>query len=298
MIKSCSFPAYIKAALIILSAVVFLSGCTGRYTVALPTVADFDLHTGAVARKDLRVGVVPGPYGDMFMDAIYPSLSEMGYTAELVFFDNFTLPNFALAKNEIDLNMFQHYRYLVNFKFDNDVSLSAIAEVPTASMGIYSAKHESIDYLHNNITVSLPDDSTNLARALIVLENAGLIRLAPYVDKARATLNDIVSNAYNIEFVPLPAHALVQELPYSDFAVINGNFALSGGLKLSDAVFNEWLQPYYVNVIAVRTEDLGERFVSDILTVMRSEAYWEIITDPNSAYADFQLPLNFVLRNR
>jgi len=269
-----------------------------KETAVLPTVADFDLHTDVALRKHLRVGVVPGPYGDMFMDAIYPSLRERGYTVELVLYDSFSLPNFALVEKEIDLNVFQHYRYLVNFKFDEDVSLSAIAEVPTASMGIYSTKHESFDHLHDNLTVSLPDDSANLARALVVIENAGLIRLAPYIDKARATLNDIVSNVHNVTFVPLPAHTLVQELPNFDFAVINGNFALSGGLKLSDAIFNEWLQPYYINVIVVRTDNLGEQFVSDIISVMRSEAYWDTITDTNGNYADFQLPLNFVLRNR
>jgi len=282
--------------LILLSTVTFLmSACFQGERVSLPTVADFALGDTGVGRTHLKVGVVPGPYGDMFIEAIYPFLEEIGYTAELIYYDNFTLPNTALADAQIDLNIFQHFRYLNNFKFEHDLSLSAIAEIPTVSMGIYSNKIDSLMGFKNGITISLPHDSTNFARALKVLENAGIIKLDPTIDKTKATMDDIVYNPYNVVLNPLEAHTLVELLPDFDLSVINGNFALSGGLLISDALYNEHLDADFFNVIAVRTEDLGEQFVQDIISVLRSDGYREVIMNPEKIFYDFQRPLNFFI---
>ena len=284
--------------LIFLFTVAFLlSACMQTEQAALPVVADYELEVEDVgaARKDLKVGVVPGPYGAMFEEAIYPFLREMGYSAELVYYDSFTRPNVALAAKWIDLNIFQHYRYLNSFKFEYDLSLSAIAEIPTVSMGVYSNRYDSIKNLTDGITISLPEDSTNFARALMVLENAGIIKLNPSIDKTKATKTDIVLNPYNAVFAPLGAHTLVGSLPDFDLSVINGNFALSGGLNISEALYNERLEADFFNVIAVRTEDLGEQFVLDIISVIRSDDYRTVILDKEGLFHDFQRPLNFYL---
>ena len=275
--------------------VFLLSACFQTPGATLPYINDYEQQDTSEDRKHLKVGVVPGPYGDMFMAAIYPSLSAKGYTAELVFYDNFSLPNIALADAQIDLNIFQHYRYLNNFKFEHDLSLSAIAEIPTVSMGIYSNSLDSLADLPNIARVSLPNDNTNYARALIVLENAGIIRLNPEIDKTKAKVTDIVSNPNNILLVPLEAHTLVASLPDFDLSIINGNFALSGGLSISEALYNEHLDADFFNVIAVRTEDLGEPFVLDIIMVLRSDEYRDVIMDKNEIFFDFQRPLNFYM---
>jgi len=281
--------------LIILSAALFLFlAHSENEMVVLPVVADYELPA-IVERKDLKVGVVPGPYGDMFMEAIMPSLEKMGYTATLVHFDDFVSPNFALAQGEIDLNIFQHYTYLNNFKFENDLALSAITEIPTISMGVYTnnLKYRSVDDLDIGVTVSIPADSSNLARALMVLEAAGIINLNPFIDRSKATIADIISNPLDIQFVPIEAHNLVNSLRTYDLSVINGNFALSGGLRPSEALYNEMLAKDYINVIAVRTEDLNKQFVRDIIYVIHTHNFRDIIVNPTGKYADFQRPRSF-----
>jgi len=263
----------------------------------MPVAADY-VFTRDVEKKDLKVGVVPGPYGDMFMEAIMPSLKEMGYTASLVYYSDFINPNIALANKEIDLNIFQHYAYLNSFKFENDLALSAISEIPTISMGLYSYRHKSINELGTNITVSIPNDSTNLARALRVLESADLIKLNPFIDKSKATISDIVSNPRRIRFTLIEAHRLVETFRLYDLSVINGNFAISNGLNPSEALYNEILSDNYINVIAVRTEDLSSQFVRDILSIMHSDKYKQAIIDPNGKYIEFQYPRSFADRLR
>jgi len=273
----------------------FVTSCKERQIVHMPVAADYELIWN-IEKKDLKVGVVSGPYGDMFMEAIMPSMEKMGYSASLVYYSDFTNPNIALAQKEIDLNIFQHYTYLNSFKFENDLALSAISEIPTISMGIYSQKYESINELSTGISISIPNDSTNLARALRVLEAADIIKLNPFIDKSKATIRDIVSNPRRIRLVLVEAQNLVESLKVYDVSVINGNFAISNGLKPSEALYNEILAENYINVIAVRTEDLSHQFVRDIIDTLHSNEYKQVIINPDGKYVDFQYPRSFTDR--
>jgi len=109
--------------------------------VILPVATDYE-YAATAEIKEIRVGFIHGVYEDMFIEAIMPSLEKMGYTVVPVYYDDHIRPNFALAQYEIDLNVFQHYAYLNNFKFENDLALSAITEIPT-ELGNMSAVNES-----------------------------------------------------------------------------------------------------------------------------------------------------------
>ena len=244
-------------------------------------------------RRFLKLGIVAGPYGDMFIETILPYLAPKGYTVELVVYDDFIQPNIALSNYEVDLNMFQHYRYLNNFKLEHDLDLSAIAEIPTVSMGIFSTRYRTLDGIEENAVVAIPDDATNLARALRVLEAAGVVTIDPLIDKSRATVEDLIRNQKNLRFALIPANQLVSALSQYDVAVINGNFAFAGGLDIAGALYNEVLLEGYVNIIAVRTEDLARQFVQDILDVIHSDEFRNAITDNNSNFSGFQRPQYF-----
>jgi len=103
----------------------------GNETVILPITADYE-YPAITETKDIKIGFVSETYRDMFVETIMPSLEKIGYTVTLVHYNDYIRPNFALAQNEIDLNIFQYYAYLNNFKFENDLALSAITEIPTA----------------------------------------------------------------------------------------------------------------------------------------------------------------------
>ena len=280
--------------LMIITAIVAVSGCALTMESDVSAIIEGVAYNiePAAERKNLKLGVVAGPYGDMFLETILPYLAPKGYTVELVLYDDFIEPNIALSNYEVDLNMFQHYRYLNNFKIEHDLDLSAVAEIPTVSMGVFSQRSRNIDDIREGAVVAIPDDATNLARALRVLESAGLVTIDARIDKSRATVEDLSRNQRNLEFIMIPANQLVSALPNSDAAVINGNFAFAGGLNISEALYNEVLLEGYVNIIAVRTEDLGRQFVRDILDVVHSEDFKRAIVDVSSKYNGFQLPLS------
>ena len=243
--------------------------------------------------KVLKVGVCAGPYGDMLAEAIQPSLEEKGYTVEIVEFSDYVQPNKALAAGEIDLNLFQHSTYLTNFAKENSLNLTFIKEVPTAAMGIFSAKYKTINDIENGATVAIPNDTTNLSRAIRVLAQTNIITIDPAVDPKTATQNTLSSNPKNLQFVEIEAPQLPRSLDSVGIAVINGNYALSSGLNLSDALYNEKLSEGYINGVAVRTEDKDSDFAKDVIAVIESDAFKQVIEDPSKQYVSFQRPSDY-----
>ena len=228
----------------------------------------------------IRVGVCAGPYGDMFNEAIKPALEEKGYKIEMTEFSDYVQPNMSLADNEIDVNMFQHSTYLKKFCEEHSLELEYISEIPTASMDIFSDKYDSIDDVSDGGEVAVPNDDTNYARALRVLEQTGLITLNPEIDASLATVDDIVENPKNLKFTEVSAEILPSVLDSVDLAVINGNYAIGAGLKLDEAVYNEKLGEGYYNVIAVRSDDADEQFTKDIVSIVHSDEFRNVIEMP------------------
>ncbi|MEL7660265.1 MetQ/NlpA family ABC transporter substrate-binding protein [Acetobacterium wieringae] len=243
--------------------------------------------------KVLKVGVCAGPYGDMFTEAIQPSLEEKGYTVEIVEFSDYVQPNKALAAGEIDLNLFQHSTYLANFSKENNLDLTFIKEVPTAAMGIFSEKYKTINDIQDGATVAIPNDATNLSRAIRVLAQTNIITIDPAVDPKTATQNTLSSNPKNLQFVEIEAPQLPRSLDSVGIAVINGNYALSSGLNLSDALYNEKLSEGYINGVAVRTEDKDSDFAKDVIAAIESDDFKKVIEDPTKQYVSFQRPSDY-----
>ncbi len=267
--------------------VLSFSACT-KQKEETPAAADNTTTT-----TTLRVGFCPGPYGDMWKTAIAPQLEAKGYEFKYIEFSDYVQPNNALANNEIDVNLFQHSIYLKNFSTEHNLDLSPVTEVPTAGMGIWSNSTKNLDEVADGATVTIPNDETNQARGLRVLEAAGLITLKADTDKAKAIPEDIDQNPHNLKIVPTEAAQLPRTLDSADLAVINGNFAISAGLDFSAALYNETLAEGYVNVIAVRTEDIESQFVADIKDAATNDTFKSIIDDPSGAFYTFQKPVGW-----
>lgn len=252
--------------------------------------------TGCGKEKEenlIKIGFCPGPYSDMFKEAIQPSLEEKGYKIEIVEFSDYVQPNKSLAAKEINVNIFQHSVYLQKFSEDNGLDLSYIKEIPTAGMGIFSEKNKSLDDLKDGATVAIPNDATNLSRAIRVLEQIGLVKINPDVDPKIATQYDLSENPKNLKFTEIEAPQLPRSLDSVDLAVINGNYALSAGLKLSNALYNEVLGEGYINVIAVRTADKDSQLAKDIIEIVESDAFKAVIEDPNGKFVSFYRPSDY-----
>lgn len=279
--------------LIVLLLALSFTACAGREIVPLPVADDYDAVTGATPSSKLRVGLVPGLYSDMFNQIIQPLLEEAGYDIEITYYENYAVPNIALAKGQIDLNMYQHYASLNNYKFDNNAALSAIAEIPTAPMGIYSPEYGSLKEIENGATVSIPNESAELSRALIVLESAGLLTLDPGINKNEATVDDIKSNPYDLKFSTARADKLILSFMICELTVIDSSYAEKDGIGMPSALYKEVMDEEYLVVIAVRTDSLYAQFVSDIIGIVYSDEYKAAIAREDGAFADCQRPRSF-----
>ena len=243
-----------------------------------------------ITPKTIVFGVAPGPYGDLIKTAIQPGLEKKGYKIVLKEFSDYVQPNLALANNSIDANLFQHRLYLEKFSADKGLKLSPVINVPTAGLGIYSSKIKSLDQLKKGDVVTLANDPTNLARALRFLAKEGLLTFKKDIDPVKASEKDIEQNPKGLVFKPLEAAQLPRTLDSATLAVVNGNFAIAAGLKLSDALKLEQLDESIKNLVAVKTADLDKPFVQDIKQTIESPEFLATVDNPKYIFKDFQKP--------
>lgn len=230
----------------------------------------------AQAKTELVIGATAGPYADQVKIGIKPLLEKKGYKVRVVEFNDYVQPNFALAQGALDANAFQHVIYLRKFARDNRLELSEVIKVPTAPIAVYSKKHESLDAVSQGATVALPNDPTNAARALVMLQDFGWIRLKADFDPITASERDVAENIKGIRLIPLEAAQLPRSLDDTDFSFVNGNFAIASGLPLTGALALEQTSPDYQNLVAVRTADRDKPWVKDIADAYRSREFLEV----------------------
>ena len=248
-----------------LAASLLYTAIAAAVAVALPAPAQ-------EAKKELVIGATAGPYADQIKLGIKPLLEKKGYRVKVVEFNDYIQPNFALAQGSLDANVFQHIVYLTKFATENKLALSEVLKVPTAPIAIYSRKHKTLD-VKEGAVVALPNDPTNAARALVVLEQIGWIRLRDGYDPIRASEKDVAVNVKKIKLTPIEAAQLPRSLDDTDYSFVNGNFALASGLKLTEALALEKTSPTYQNLVAVRTEDKDKPWVRDIADAYRSREF-------------------------
>lgn len=231
------------------------------------------LPADAQDKKELVIGATAGPYADQVKLGIKPILEQQGYRVKVVEFNDYIQPNFALAQGALDANAFQHIVYLTKFRTEHKLALSELLKVPTAPIAIYSQKHKSLDEVRDGALVAIPNDPTNAARALVVLQDIGWVKLKDGTDPIRASEKDVAQNLRGIKLVPIEAAQLPRSLGDTDYSFVNGNFALASGLKLTEALALEKTGPTYQNVVAIRTEDEGKPWVRDLAAAYRSKEF-------------------------
>ena len=243
--------------------------------------------------KDITIGTSAGPYADQIKLGIKPILEKQGYKVKLVEFNDYIQPNFALAEGSLDANVFQHIVYLKKFALEHKLALTDLITIPTAPIAIYSKKHKSLDDVKEGTTVGLPNDPTNQARALVLLDQLGWIKLRASFDPVRASEKDIAVNTKKIKLLPLEAAQLPRSLGDTDYSFINGNYALASGLKLTDALVAEKISPNYINLVAVRTADKDKQFAKDLAAAYRSREFLDITNKHFAGYSkpDYQQAL-------
>lgn len=277
--------------ILVLALSVQLTGCGKSGEKNLSAVSN-----ATTKDETIIFGVAPGPYGDMMKVAVKPELEKKGYKVEFKEFSDYVQPNLALANGEINVNVFQHARYLKKFCEDKNLKLSEVIKIPTAALGIYSnkLKAKNVEELKKELkegdTVTIANDPTNLARALVFLQDVGLITIKPDINPTTASEKDIDQNPYGLVIQPVEAAQLPRTLDSVTISVINGNYAIAAGIPLSSAIAKERLVEDTVNLVAVRTEDLEKQFVKDIKEVIESEFFKNEIESSKYEFKEFQRP--------
>ena len=228
--------------------------------------------------ETIRLGVNSDE--DEVWKLIASQLREEGVRLEIISFGDYTRPNLALAEGEIDLNAFQHYAFFNKFKEEHGLDLTAIGETVIAPLGIYSKKIESLGELDQGATIALPNDESNLARGLVLLERAGLLELEK---KELPGLKDIRKNSLDLEIKELDASIIARALEDVDAAIINSGFAVDSGLNpREDSIFLEPIDEAsrpYINIIAARTEDRDREIFKKIVSLYQTDEVEELIDE-------------------
>lgn len=229
----------------------------------------------------LKVGASPTPHAEILEQA-KTILAEEGIDLEIVKIEDTITPNTGLAEGSLDANYFQHQPYLDDFNSENKSDLVSAGAIHYEPFGIYAGKTSSLADLPDGAVVAVPNNVTNEARALLLLEQEGIIKLKDGVD-IKATVGDIAENPKHLQFSEIAPEQLVRALPDVDIAVINGNYAIEGGLHVNDALAVESDQSVaaqtYANIIAVRAEDKDKEAVKKLVEVLQSDKIKEFITN-------------------
>lgn len=222
----------------------------------------------------IKVGANITPHSEILEQA-KPILAEQGINLEIIQIEDSVTPNTGLAEGSLDANFFQHQPYLDDFNAENGTDLVSVGAVHYEPFGIYAGKTKSLAALPDGATVAVPNNTTNEARALLLLQQEGLLTLKDGVD-IKATVNDIVSNPKNLQFKEIAPEQLVKALPDVDVAVINGNYAIEGGLKVKDALAVESDQGVaaktYENILVVQKKDENNEAIKKLIEVLQSDA--------------------------
>lgn len=245
-----------------------LGGCSGSKIAPDDTV--------------IKVAATAVPHAEILEQAA-PILEEQGYTLEIVVFDDYIQPNNVVEAGDFDANFFQHTPYLDSFNEEQKTHLVNIGEIHYEPLGIYGGSESDLSNIPEGAAIAVPNDTTNEARALLLLQEQGIITLKEDAG-ITATINDIVENPYNVEIVELEAAQIARTLQDVAFGVLNGNYAMEAGLNAqSDALAYETADSLaaqtYVNIVVVKEGAEGHKDVQALVEALKSDAITQFIND-------------------
>lgn len=261
------------------------SEASSETSAAADTSSEAASDTSAVASLGtITVAASQTPHSEILVQA-KPILAQEGWDLEVTVFEDYVQPNNVVESGDFDANYFQHVNYLNSFNEENGTHLvvATNGKIHYEPFGIYGGTKKSLDEIADGDAIAIPNDTTNEARALLLLQQEGLITLNDGVG-VNATVNDIKDNPHNLEIVEVEAAQVPKQLPSVAFGVINGNYALENGLSVADdALATESADgdaiQQYVNIIAVKDGNQDEDKIKALTDVLHSDAIVKYIND-------------------
>lgn len=236
------------------------------------------LGTSAAQAEKLSVAATPVPHAEL-LEFVKPALAKDGVELDIKVFTDYVQPNVQVSDGQLDVNFFQHKPYLDSFNSEHKTQLVSVGLVHVEPFGAYSSKIKSIDELKDGAQVAIPNDPSNGARALLLLQKQGLIKLKD-PSNILATARDIAENPKKLKFRELEAATLPRVLPDVDIALINTNYALEAGLNpVNDALFIEGEDSPYANLVATTDAKKDDAAIQKLVKALQSDEVREFIKE-------------------
>ena len=247
---------------------VFAAGCGS---------SDNNSKSASSDKKEITVGVTPGIHAEI-MEQVKKEAAKQGITIKIMEFSDYVTPDVALSNKEIDMNSYQHKPYMDNLVKDKGLKIVSIGQTVVAPIGLYSHKIKSLDDVKDGMTVAVPNDPTNGARGLLLLQKAGFIKIKDGVKYP--TPQDITENAKHLQIKELEAAQIPRSLDDVDFAAINTNYAMDAGLNpVTDALLREDKDSPYANILAVHEDDKDNPTLKKIVEIYNSDVIRKYIEE-------------------
>lgn len=232
--------------------------------------------------KTIKIAASATPHAEI-LEKAKPLLEKKGYKLEIKVFDDYVQQNQVVESGEFDANYFQHIPYLESFNKEKGTHLVNAGGIHYEPFGIYSGKKKSLDDIAKGDSIAVPNDTTNEARALQLLQDNGIIKLKDGVG-LEATVNDIVDNPYDVKIVELEAAQVARVVDETAFVVLNGNYALQAGFSVrKDSIASEKADSEatqtYVNIIAVKEGNENKDSIKALVEVLKSDEIKEYINE-------------------
>ena len=238
----------------------------------------------------IKIGATPSPHAEI-LEAAKDALKKKGIDIEIVTYNDYVQPNLATDQGQIDANYFQHLPYLEDFNKENNTHVVSVGKIHYEPFGIYAGKSKDLKAIQDGAKIAVPNDTTNEARALLLLEANGIIKLKDGAGLT-ATKQDIVENPHNVEIYEVEAAQIPRSLDSVDFACMNGNFALQANYKPSDALAtedaNSEAAQTYANIIAVSEKNKDAEWAKTLVEVLHSKEIQDFI---NKKYEGGVVPI-------
>ncbi|OCG28094.1 metal ABC transporter substrate-binding protein [Gilliamella sp. wkB108] len=224
-------------------------------------------------KKEISMGVSPGPYNDLFKDAVKPILESEGYKVKLVNFPHLLESDVALSEGSIDLTVAQHTAYMNVFNEQRKANLKPVVHVPSVPAAIFSNKYTSLKQVFSGAKVAIPQDASNAARSYNLLEKAGWIKLKANTNPIIVSKNDIAQNIAGIEIIEMDSANIPRVLNELDFAVIPGSIVYSANIDSSKALLSETIVPDLEIMVVVNGGNENSQWAQDVKRIYQSQQF-------------------------
>ena len=241
-------------------------------------------------KKEIVVGLPPSMHNILMERVVKPELEQKGYTVKLVNFSSLRDSNTALVEGSIDMNAAQHQAYLDVYNKETNNDLVSLVHIPSISAALFSQSHRSVNEIAPNQIIAIPNDPSNTARALLLLQKLNWITLKPDTKSGTANINDIAENKYDLKFRLLLSEIIPRTLGEVDYAIMPGGVAWLSKIPADNVLFQEQLSPNLELMVVVKKENLNTAWAKEVKALYLSDVLKRFINEDPDAKGRFIWP--------